>query len=307
MRTTPRQASVDVPPVSLVESKSVWVAPSSKLSIPVPVHDGVRFLSLEFQVLSGSCIDFDVMLENAEDETAVRLYGPSRRAASVRTVLPLPHSGIAHATFDNFSSWVSSVQLKYTMRLSRDEPPEGQNTFSRLRFGDLVGRDGQLAQAEAREEEEEEEVARLALQDARPCEMKLAAGAHEEVELRVERPNTNLYVSVDMVKGRDVDFGIVLLSDDSDGQTPINLFGPCRRATNLSANVLVPSAGTVVVRPCLPPCDLVCPFFSHAVLLLPCMCPPQLGFDNSGMWFTRKVVRFRARLGDQSVSGVTDL
>ena len=109
----------------------------------------------------------------------------------------------------------------------------------------------QLAQAEAREEEEEEEVARLALQDARPCEMKLAAGAHEEVELRVERPNTNLYVSVDMVKGRDVDFGIVLLSDDSDGQTPINLFGPCRRATNLSANVLVPSAGTVVVSTCL--------------------------------------------------------
>ena len=100
------------------------------------------------------------------------------------------------------------MQLKYTMRLSRDEPPEGQNTFSRLRFGDLVGRDGQLAQAEAREEEEEEEVARLALQDARPCEMKLAAGAREEVELRVERPNTNLYVSVDMVKGRDVDFGI---------------------------------------------------------------------------------------------------
>ena len=59
----------------------------------------------------------------------------------------------------------------------------------------------------------------------------------------------------------------------------MRLFGPCRRATNLSANVTVPTAGTVV-----------------------------LGFDNSGMWISSKTVRFRARLGDnRAVSGVTDL
>ena len=86
---------------------------------------------------------------------------------------------------------------------------------------------------------------------------------------------------MDVLKGRDVDFGVMLLPDGSDTE-PIRLFGPCRRATSLSANVLVPQPGTVV-----------------------------LGFDNSGMWFSTKLVRFRVRLdganGGQQVAGVTDL
>ena len=178
-------------PASEIESQSAWIAPSSKLEILVPVNENAKFLFLEFQVLAGSCIDFDVMLEQPADESAVRLYGPSRRAHSVRTVLPLPNTGIAYATFDNISSWLTSVQLKYTLRLSAEEPEE-QATFSRLRFGDLVGRDGRRAEAEAREEEEEEELARAALADAKPCEIKLAAGAQEEVELRVEA-STHMY------------------------------------------------------------------------------------------------------------------
>ena len=109
----------------LVESKSAWISPSQKLTIPVPVDETARFLSLSFEVLYGNCVDFDVMLENAdEDQGAIRLYGPSRRAHSVRTVLPLPHAGVAYATFDSFSSWLTSVQIKYSMRLSTEEPSE---------------------------------------------------------------------------------------------------------------------------------------------------------------------------------------
>ena len=59
----------------LVESQSAWIAPSSKLEILVPVNENAKFLFLEFQVLAGSCIDFDVMLEQPADESAVRLYG----------------------------------------------------------------------------------------------------------------------------------------------------------------------------------------------------------------------------------------
>ena len=124
-----------------VESQSAWIAPSSKLEILVPVGESARFLYLEFQVLQGTCIDFDVMLEHPDDKSAIRLYGPSRRANSVRTVLPLPQPGVAYATFDNISSWVTSVQLRYSLRLSC-EPPAEQNTFARLRTGVVVGRDG---------------------------------------------------------------------------------------------------------------------------------------------------------------------
>ena len=64
---------------------------------------------------------------------------------------------------------------------------------------------------------------------------------------------------------------------------PIRLFGPCVRAQNLTANVHVPSAGTVV-----------------------------LGFDNSRSWFSSKTVRFRARVDDgagggaKCISGVSE-
>ena len=123
-----------------------------------------------------------------------------------------------------------------------------------MRFGDLVARDGEIARGEQREEEAEEEVARAALENAKPCEIKVAPGAHEEVELQVDEP-TNLYVSVDVLRGRDVDFGIMHLARSGESDpSPTRLFGPCRRATSLSANVRVDKPGTVI-----------------------------LGFDNSGM------------------------
>ena len=83
---------------------------------------------------------------------------------------------------------------------------------------------------------------------------------------------------MDVARGRDIDFGIMLLppedQSDTDSSGPVRLFGPCQRATNLSANVFVPRAGTVV-----------------------------LGFDNSGSWVRERRVHFRVRLGDGSGPG----
>jgi hypothetical protein len=105
-------------PLWQVESQSAWIAPSSKLAIPVPVADDVKFLALEFQVLAGSCIDFDIMLENPEEETAARLYGPTRRATSVRTVLPLPNAGIAHVSADPRSPTLQPARTRPMPALS---------------------------------------------------------------------------------------------------------------------------------------------------------------------------------------------
>lgn len=236
----------------------------------------------------GSCADPD-------DQSAIRLYGPSHRSSSVCTVFPVPNPGTAFVTFDNISSWMTSVQIRYTLRLSSEESTERTSTtFARLRAGYMIGRDSVQSEEEAAEEMAEELLARRALELAKPQEMLIAAGAQEEVELRVDSPNTHMYVSVDVVRGRDIDFGVVLLPDSSSSSsggesadvdpTPLTLFGPCRRAASISANVLVPSSGIVV-----------------------------LGFDNSGTWFSSKTVRFRARVNDadgggsKCVSGVTDL
>ena len=60
---------------------------------------------------------------------------------------------------------------------------------------------------------------------------------------------------------------------------PVCLFGPCIGAVNVSANVLVPRAGSVI-----------------------------LSFDNSGAWLRSRTVRFRARLEDgESAKGVAGL
>ena len=99
------------PPATwVVTSNDAWVAASTRLQIPVPCASPSRYLSVEFAVLSGTCIDFDVMHE-ATDETATRLYGPSRRAKSVRTCVPIPSEGVAYVTFDNVSSWLTAVQV----------------------------------------------------------------------------------------------------------------------------------------------------------------------------------------------------
>ena len=185
-----------------------------------------------------------------------------------------------------------------------------------MRFGDLVARDGEIARDEQREEEAEEEVARAALENAKPCEIKVAPGAHEEVELQVDEP-TNLYVSVDVLRGRDVDFGIMHLerSGESD-PSPTRLFGPCRRATSLSANVRVDKPGTVIlgfdnsgmVRAAqallTSPITIALSHTSHlSHLSLTSLHPSRMW-----QWVTSKLVRFRARLGDSKyVGGVTDL
>jgi hypothetical protein len=266
------------PSMWLVESKAAWISPSSVLRIPVPCFRGARFLSLEFEVTRGGYVDFDVMLESEDEKSASRLYGPSRRAHSVRTCLPLPHPGVAFVTFDNISSWITPVQLKYTLRLTADEPAE-QATLSRLRFGNVIGHSSQQSAPQWQEEEEEEEEVRRALAASERVETTVASGAMEEVEMRVQG-KTSMYVSVDVEGGRDIDFGIVFLpeqpepADEQEEPRPHRLFGPCRRATNLSANVAIPGPGTVV-----------------------------LGFDNSGSWVRPRKVFFRVRLGDGTGPG----
>ena len=60
--------------------------------------------------------------------------------------------------------------------------------------------------------------------------------------------------------------------DAGEDVTPERLFGPCRRATSLSATVLVPTAGRIV-----------------------------LTFDNSGMWISSKTIKFRARTEEDAL------
>ena len=309
------------PPLWETHSRAIWVSPGVVLRIPVPTTRESRFLGLDFEVIKGGYVNFDVMLETEDGESATRLYGPSRRAHSVKTCLPLPHAGVAHVTFDNISAWVSSVCIRYTLTLTAEEPEE-QVTLSRLRFGNVIGQSSLQSQAEAaaaEAEEEEEEEVRRALSAAELVETTVAAGALEEIPIFVPEKG-HIYISFDVAKGRDVDFGVMLLPegtqpnsvipqgafatafapaegaedgvgsaanldgdthegeepDDPNAETgPCRLFGPCRRATNLSANVMVPRAGVVV-----------------------------LGFDNSASWIRERRVFFRVRLGDGSGRGV---
>ena len=89
----------------LEHNKGTWVAAGARLQILVPCTAG-RFLSVQFSVESGRSCDFDIMFEEAGgNEGAVRLYGPTRRATGVSTVLPLPQDGTAYVTWDNINSW----------------------------------------------------------------------------------------------------------------------------------------------------------------------------------------------------------
>ena len=109
MQTTP----TPLPPSSLVvETRATSIGPSTVLRIPIPVSTQ-KFLAIDFEVLVGKWLDFDVMLEDAEDESsAERLYGPARRTHAVRTCLPLPRAGMLYINFDNYASFFSSVQLR---------------------------------------------------------------------------------------------------------------------------------------------------------------------------------------------------
>ena len=88
------------------QSQNAWIEPGKHLQVVVPMCKQGRLLSIEFEVLYGLDVDFDVMFE-AADSTATRLYGPTRRARGVTTVLELPSDGDAYVTFDNISSWVT--------------------------------------------------------------------------------------------------------------------------------------------------------------------------------------------------------
>ena len=89
----------------LEHNKGTWVAAGARLQILVPCTAG-RFLSVQFSVDSGRSCDFDIMFEEAGgNEGAVRLYGPTRRATGISTVLPLAQDGTAYVTWDNINSW----------------------------------------------------------------------------------------------------------------------------------------------------------------------------------------------------------
>lgn len=259
-----------------VESKSAWISPSTSLRIPVPASKGSKFLSLDFEVLRGGFLDFDVMLETEDESSATRLYGPARRAHSVRTTLPLPHPGVAFVTFDNISSWLTSVELRYSLRLTTEEPAES-TTLSRLRYGDVIAHSSKQSAPQWKEEEEQVDEVREAVEGMEQMEATVASGTMEEIEIHVHSKD-RMYVSFDVDGGRDIDFGIVFLQEGEESPQPIRLFGPCRRATNLSTTVAVPGPGTVV-----------------------------LGFDNSGSWVRPRKVLYRVRLGDSFRSPAAEM
>ena len=104
-------------------------------------------------------------------------------------------------------------------------------------------------------------------------EVCVGPGDSQEVE-RHAAASSRVVVSFEVqqgqwVRGYDVDFGVVLIPspETADDPDPIRLFGPCRRATSLTACMDVPMAGRVV-----------------------------LNFDNSGMWLTSKVVQCRLQI-----------
>ena len=81
---------------------------------------------------------------------------------------------------------------------------------------------------------------------------------------RVPRPAPpRLNVSFDVVEGRDIDFGIMLVPDGEEAA--IALYGPSRRCTKLQTSIPVPATGAV-----------------------------HLGFDTSYTWISSKLVRYTA-------------
>ena len=260
-----------------VHTSSAWISPSSRLRIPVPcVANECRFLLIEFNVKANGRtlsqhVDFDVMFEGENGEDAQRLYGPSRRTTGVSSCLPLPSTGCAHVTFDNSSAWMQSVELAYTMMLSA-EAPEDARTVSKLIAGRTLltnpsaGVKATSDMPDSAGDEVDQDLAGLAA-----VHLHVAPGAVETV-MRDVAAGSRVVVHFDVVQGSvskyDIDFGIMFLPD-ADGDVddepdPIRLFGPCRRATTLAASVVAPAPGRAV-----------------------------LSFDNSGMWFSSKALRYR--------------
>lgn len=181
----------------VVECRSTWVAPSSRLQLPVPCT-AARYLSLDFSVLSGTCCDFDIWFEHDNNkEGTLLLYGPSRRTKGVKTCVQLPASGTAHITFDNFASWLTSVEVTYTVRLTVDEPADSQTVSRLLRGRTMVAgvqgvNDCSSTDAERAEDD---------LDDQPMTELRVAAGEVETIEHEVTT-GERVVVSFDVVQGR---------------------------------------------------------------------------------------------------------
>jgi len=210
-----------------------------------------RLLHVEFDVIKGLDVDFDVMIEG-EDGGAIRLYGPTRRARGLNAVMEIPFDGDAYVTFDNINSWFVHKHVSYTLCFTDSSEAEVESS-SRMRFGKAL-----VMKPKSMQDDVDAVVS-----DAAPTtEIRVAAGTQEEVVVSVVK-GQRLNVAFDVLEGRDIDFGIMLLAEGEE--TPTSLYGPSRRATKLQTSIPVPATGTV-----------------------------HLGFDTSYTWISSKLVRYSA-------------
>lgn len=239
-------------------SKGTAVAAGDKLQIPIPDLPADCFLSVDFAVDDGRSCDFDIMFEPKDDPGgAIRLYGPTRRARDLSTVVPIKQAGTAYVTFDNIGSWVQQKFVGYTLCVSDVEPQDAIST-STLAFGRNITRQLPTGGAELPSEPTEPTALK---------EVVVAAGAAELVAVDVQE-GQSLEVAFEVVAGGDVDFLMVVLPLGADGAvdeegTPTRLYGPTRRSSKLHTKMIIPHAGSV-----------------------------QLQFDATSSWFRSKTVRY---------------
>lgn len=238
-------------------NKGTWVAAGARLQVLVPCTAG-RFLSVQFNVDSGRSCDFDIMFEEAGDsQGAIRLYGPTRRATSVSTVVPIPQDGTAYVTWDNINSWWLAKYVSYTVCVS-DEQPQDAISYSALAFG--RSHTHALATQQAAPVGE-------GLPPAKPQELSVAAGRSEYLALDVTEGHS-LELVFQVVQGSDIDFLCVLLPLGADGKPDeeaqgTRLYGPTRRTDQLHVKMTMPHSGSA-----------------------------RLKFDAASSWLTSKLVRY---------------
>jgi len=244
-----------------LEAQQAWVGRGTTLDVPVPDCKGGQFLSIDFEICSGTDIDFDVMLETEEGGMR-RLYGPARRARRVTTCIEIPADGTCHVMFDNFGSWFTARLVSYSIEVT--DTRTHIHSTSTLRYGAGVF-------TAKREEAPAEPAAQMGVRGAAMTELGLAAGAMEEVSVKATA-GSRLCISFEVVRGGDVDFGVMFEPRDSS-ERPIRLYGPTRRTAELHTSFVVPATGTC-----------------------------HLGFDASGGWWRSKQVRYavECRADDQA-------
>jgi len=233
------------------QSQQAWITPGERLQIVVPNCKQGKLLSVDFNVVKGLDIDFDIMLEGA-DGTVARLYGPTRRAVGLQTVLEIPFDGEAYVTWDNISAWFTSRLVDFTLCFADPNESEVQSA-SRMRFGRARVHTAKSAQ---------DEDAVDFVDNSSMTELRVAPGTQEEIKLDVLK-GQRLNVSFEVIENRDIDFGIVLVPSDPDAGGAINLYGPSRRACKLTTSIPVPESGTV-----------------------------HVGFDTSYTWISSKLLRY---------------